>query len=246
MPAKIDFAGVVLTKGIKIGEFRAHWAKQFAQASPPAEIQAQEDVGAELEQSSTSETHPRAGTFGHRHFAPGGAVHHFHHAQYGRGRAHPPVRHAARGCAHESASRRHDRSGKSVPGADRLGRRPAGRLGIVGDRGPPAAGPLPDGSVAGILVHRALGHLRAGRIAGGFRPSRMEGHARQSAGGHGRAPACAVGALLLGRHRGRPAPDLRQPARRVLHSHAGHGALCRLGDLGLPRDGHWIRAAWRR
>ncbi len=55
-PAKIDFAGVVLTKGIKIGEFRAHWADQFARANPPAEIQAQEDVGAELQQSSTSES----------------------------------------------------------------------------------------------------------------------------------------------------------------------------------------------
>jgi putative ABC transport system permease protein len=56
IPAKIDFAGVVLTKGIKIGEFRAHWAGQIAHASPPAEIQAQEDVGAELNQSSNSET----------------------------------------------------------------------------------------------------------------------------------------------------------------------------------------------
>jgi putative ABC transport system permease protein len=55
-PAKIDFAGVVLTKGIKIREFRAHWADQLARANPPAEIQAQEDVGAELQQSSASES----------------------------------------------------------------------------------------------------------------------------------------------------------------------------------------------
>ena len=55
-PPKIDFAGIVLTKGIKIPEFRAHWANQFAQANPPAEIQAQEDVGAELQQSSTAES----------------------------------------------------------------------------------------------------------------------------------------------------------------------------------------------
>jgi putative ABC transport system permease protein len=55
-PAKIDFAGVVLTKGIKIGEFRAHWADQFTRVSPRAEIQAQEDVGAELQQSSSSES----------------------------------------------------------------------------------------------------------------------------------------------------------------------------------------------
>ncbi len=55
-PAKIDFAGVVLTKGIKIGEFRAHWADQFAQANLPVAVQAQEDVGAELQQSSTSES----------------------------------------------------------------------------------------------------------------------------------------------------------------------------------------------
>jgi putative ABC transport system permease protein len=55
-PAKIDFAGVVLAKGIKIGEFRAHWADQLAQTNPPAQIQAQEDVGAELQQSSASES----------------------------------------------------------------------------------------------------------------------------------------------------------------------------------------------
>ena len=55
-PARIDFAGVVLTKGIKIGEFRAHWADQLGQANPRAEIQAQEDVGAELQQSSASES----------------------------------------------------------------------------------------------------------------------------------------------------------------------------------------------
>ena len=73
---------------------------------------------------------PWAGLVGYRHFALGGAVHHFHHAQYGRGRADPAVRHAARGFAHESASRRHDRHGKPLPGADRLGRRSAGRLGI--------------------------------------------------------------------------------------------------------------------
>jgi putative ABC transport system permease protein len=56
IPAKIDFAGVVLTKGIKLGEFRAQWAERFAHASPPAEMQAQEDVGAELQQSSTAES----------------------------------------------------------------------------------------------------------------------------------------------------------------------------------------------
>jgi putative ABC transport system permease protein len=55
-PAKIDFAGVVLTKGIKIGEFRAHWTDQLAKASPRAEIQTQQDVGAELQQSSNSES----------------------------------------------------------------------------------------------------------------------------------------------------------------------------------------------
>ncbi|MGA2064591.1 MAG: FtsX-like permease family protein [Thermoguttaceae bacterium] len=55
-PAKIDFAGVVPTKGIKLGEFRAHWADRLARANPPAELQAQEDVGAELQQSSTAES----------------------------------------------------------------------------------------------------------------------------------------------------------------------------------------------
>ena len=56
VPAKIDFAGVVLAKGIKVGEFRAQWAERLKQASPPIEFQAQEDVGAQLDQSWTSET----------------------------------------------------------------------------------------------------------------------------------------------------------------------------------------------
>jgi putative ABC transport system permease protein len=54
--AKADFAGIVLARGIKIDEFRAHWSKQLAQASPPAEFQALEDVGTELQQSSAAES----------------------------------------------------------------------------------------------------------------------------------------------------------------------------------------------
>ena len=55
-PARIDFVGVVLTKGIKLDEFRGHWAAQLAQANPPAEFRAIEDVGVELQQSSASES----------------------------------------------------------------------------------------------------------------------------------------------------------------------------------------------
>jgi putative ABC transport system permease protein len=51
---KVSFAGLVLAKGIKIDEFRAHWTKRLEEAS--AEFQAQSDVGAELNQSSVSET----------------------------------------------------------------------------------------------------------------------------------------------------------------------------------------------
>lgn len=56
VPAKIDFAGVVLAKGIQAGEFRAEWAERLRRASPRIEFQAQEDVGAQLDQSWTSET----------------------------------------------------------------------------------------------------------------------------------------------------------------------------------------------
>jgi putative ABC transport system permease protein len=52
----IDYAGVVLAKGIKVADFRAQWAERLKQAAPRVEFQAQEDVGAELDQSWTSET----------------------------------------------------------------------------------------------------------------------------------------------------------------------------------------------
>ena len=241
-PAKIDFAGVVLTKGIKIGEFRAHWADQFAQANPPAEIQAQEDVGAELQQSSTSESirGQALSATGISLLAALFII--FTTLNMGvdeRIRQFAMLR---------AVSLTKVQVGAMIAMESLF-------LGLIGWGGGLLAGwgllkivnhlrPafFPMGVSLGFWCIALSGICALGRIAGGLRHSRVEGHASQSAGGHGGAPACAVGALLLGRHPDWPAPDLHKPARRVLHSDAGHRALCRLGDFGLPRDGYRIRA----
>ena len=200
-PAKIDFAGVVLTKGIKIGEFRAHWADQLAQANPPAEIQAQEDVGAELQQSSTSES-----VRGQALSATGISLL------------------AALFIIFTTLNMGVDERIRqfAMLRAVSLTKMQVGAmiameslfLGLIGWGG---------GLLAGWGLLEIVNHLRpaffpmgvslgfwcivlsgicalGGSLAASVLPA-WRATRRQSAGGHGRAPACAVGALLLGRHR---------------------------------------------
>lgn len=50
-----SFVGVLLKKGIDPEEFQARWSERLAQSTPPADSQSLQDVGQEIEQSTTFE-----------------------------------------------------------------------------------------------------------------------------------------------------------------------------------------------
>ena len=163
VPAKIDFAGVVLAKGIKVGEFRPNGRNASSRRLPRIEFQAQEDVGAQLDQSWTSET-IRGQAFSATGISLLAALFIiFTTLNMGvdeRVRQFAMLRAVV---ADQGSDRRHDRGRKHLPGTGWLGRRPVGGLGSAGNHEPPAARFLPNRRVAGVLVHRAVGHLCAGR-----------------------------------------------------------------------------------
>ena len=53
---KFDLAGIVLKKGHTLDEFRRNWTARLAEASPPSYLQSIQEIDAELEGSTTSET----------------------------------------------------------------------------------------------------------------------------------------------------------------------------------------------
>jgi len=53
---KFDFAGIILKKGTTIDDFKRSWTERLEKATPPAALQSIQEVDAELEGSTTSET----------------------------------------------------------------------------------------------------------------------------------------------------------------------------------------------
>ena len=100
-----------------------------------------------------------------------------------------------------------------------------------------------EGASLGHVVRRALGRLRAGRLAGGLDPARLAGHERQPAGSDGPPAGGLLGAAPLAADGRRAAPDRRQSAGRLLHPDAGHGAVRGLGRDRLHVDGDRLHPA---
>lgn len=53
---KYDLAGIILKKGTTLDEFKRNWSERLEKATPPASLQSIQEVDAELEGSTTSET----------------------------------------------------------------------------------------------------------------------------------------------------------------------------------------------
>jgi len=97
----------------------------------------------------------------------------------------------------------------------------------------------PMGVSLGYWCVALLGYLRAGRIAGCLHYSRMAALASVP-GGHA-VPPVRGRRTSLGRHLDGLLLISVNPLV-VFYIRAGHRALRRLGDLGLPGDGYRIRA----
>ncbi len=130
---------------------------------------------------------PESGIFGHRTVACSLAVYHFHHLEHGRKRANPAVGHDAGGGDDPRSSGRSDNRRKPGPGADWMGRRFGGRLGIAQDHDAYKARVIHQRGIFGFLVRGSFRDMRTGRGIGGVGFARMAGDARLPPGRHGAA-----------------------------------------------------------